>query len=890
MSILAHQFQSRSVRVEFGTEVSSSVLDSSAYQIVVNTVDSSEPLVESVSYYDSTHTSVILHLSGGLTVGSQYTLHTAEFEDSQGEPIASSSYNFVGTVSDKPKVIGAFLSIRSHIDIVFDRPVGQYSPAASAVLNADPSGGSGALSLIEWSDSIPETTLRFEYVNDFDPGSVFFVDFENVCDSSFNVTSGSARLAVSTRSGEELGYDDISRVQVTDAWMESYNPALGKVYFNVAYNVPLTQSDANNVSSYSLDIPTSHVDADIVNVPESDAVDNETLLSLAEDLKEKFNKHIADGRVHLNPAEAKVKLDKLIRLTNDLWKYFNAHIVNTDLHVASDAGNATTVRRANSLDSCVTLLNNLQAKYNAHIQSASHIVTDPYAMSDWPESTDIVTMADYADEMRFRMQMHFSPPFHPDWDYSIRAVGFCQEHITHPWVFTVQDAATIAVTLQHKLAAHAVNKTHIYPDVYNGIRPITYVVGGDSAGAISALNLVRGRYFDHIALYKNIEVTEVYANLTDDEQTIENNESSYQIQYSVDFPGQPESHLTFYAAVTTPGEAEQTNPENFTGQIKVRSLFEAPKLLQSYSTPGKLTLKFDKELSTPRLQDIHLRTDSNQALRVVSVELSSSAQALYFTAQRLAHALTFHSDESLGAIHKVVDTVNFVDPDEFLGGTMDGVYNCLNELKAAFNAHAVDLTFHEGIPSSFTVSTADASDPESAIRLAADLFVAIREHNLDGAHHSAPGRDVLLGKLFDTLVIYHDEVANGTECIVEASLPYLVRQPGGSDKAHPFTFETSFVASSDPPILAAAIPRSGLSVAAEVPTLVRDRVDLYFSKPMLPNPLSSGNVELSPSVGVGNIFWTGDHTATIEVSGTTSSTQYDITVSDVRDKSGNSIE
>lgn len=890
MSILAHQFHPRSIRVEFGIEVSTSALNVSSYQIHVATLNAAEPEITSADFYDSTRTSVVLGLSSGLTLDSQCTLNTAALTSASGDSIPSSSYNFVATVPDKPEIVGAFLSLKSQIDVVFDRPVNAFSPNASANLTVNPDGGVAELSPI-WSDSVPNTTIRFEYSDVFDPGSEFIIDYQNVCDESLNPISGSVRLVVPTRKEGDLGYDDLSKVQITDAWVECYVPALQKAYVTVTYNAPLLQVDATNPSSFTVDIPTNHLDADTTNVPETDASDTETLLSLATDLKAKFNAHVFDDRVHLKAAPSVARIDKLIRLTNELWKAFNTHILDTNVHLFADSSNITTAGRAYDLDSCIDLLQNLRAKYNSHITGAGvHPSPDTHPIGSFPSPPTMLAVAEFADKLRFRMQMHFGLPFHTVQDTRINGTSFCLSYITSADPASIFDAEIVTMECQYKFAAHAVDKTHLFRDSYNSMEDIVYPTANNSASAINAINNYRSRYYNHIVLANTVELNEVYANLTDEETTLEDNESSYQSQYAVYYPALPESSFTIFAGLASSDSSSTTNPDDYTGQIVARSLQDAPKLLQSYALSGKSFLKFDKEISTPRIQDIKLQDSGGQIIRINSIELYTSVQSLYIMTQRLAHAFGFHNDSEIGAVHKVADSVNTIDPGEFLGGTMENVYDCLNELKTVFNSHATDLTFHEGTPSSHAVETPNASDESSAIRLAYDLFTSLRAHNLDGAHHSAAGKDVLLGKMFDTLVIHHDEIKNGTSYSIEANLPHLVRRADGPDEVNLFVHRSSFTATSQPPFLAAALPRYGLSTEAGVPTLVRDRVDLYFSKPMLHDSISAEDVTLTPSADIGKVLWTGSQTITVEIGGTTSSTQYDISVSDVRDKPGNSIE
>ncbi len=119
-------------------------------------------------------------------------------------------------------------------------------------------------------------------------------------------------------------------------------------------------------------------------------------MALANDLKEKYNSHVADTAQHTTAADAvnvitsadATDLTSLALLTNELTTDYDAHEGDSELaaawlyHPAQETGNDSlaAVTSVSTLPQCIKRLNDFRAKFNAHNNDAtSHAVLDTWA-------------------------------------------------------------------------------------------------------------------------------------------------------------------------------------------------------------------------------------------------------------------------------------------------------------------------------------------------------------------------------------------------------------------------------------------------------------------------------------------------------------------------------
>jgi len=122
---------------------------------------------------------------------------------------------------------------------------------------------------------------------------------------------------------------------------------------------------------------TVHFDSNVVADATAVAADLPTLQTLCNNLKAKYNVHLARTDAHLaadaanvNATAAAVDLPTSIALANALKAGFNLHCAQAGVHVNNDAG---TIATANGtvLGDTITLANSIQTTLNAHMAKAT---------------------------------------------------------------------------------------------------------------------------------------------------------------------------------------------------------------------------------------------------------------------------------------------------------------------------------------------------------------------------------------------------------------------------------------------------------------------------------------------------------------------------------------
>ena len=880
--MIAHQFQARTIRIEFGTKVSDNALDVSNYALSAVTLGAATSSVASVSFYDSKHDSVVLHLANGLTDTSTYSVSVSGVKDSGGITIPTVASNFVATVKDVPSVLGAYLSQVGCIDIVFDRPVGAYSTAAGASIVPD-GGASYALSLITWNSSIaPDNIVRFQLNGSMVAGSSFQVNYTSVCDASLNLSNGSVLLTLPSNLPLPISYGALTSISLADAWVDAYVPALGKAYVNVSYAIPALQSSVTNLSNHSFNTPSAHVHTDTVNTESSVASNSATLISLVNDFKTKFNAHISDPQVHVVPAPTAASLADVIRITNELRNIFNIHILNTTVHNNPDKSDVVTVPLATDLAGCIAVLTSLNTKFNTHRTASSvHPSNDTYSVVTSPTPTTLASAAKFVDELRTMMQMHFRTPWHIVPDTSIDPVGYSLPSIICPNASNDYSSTALVMEIQMKYLAHLQTKSHIYNDLYHTII-VQHVNAGDYANAFPVMNALVVKYNAHLGSTYPITLSSIYDNQTNSASILSADPASFAVQFEISVPDLPFMDLNFATTTQSSDSLSTTNTGNSTGSVKARALLKDPVILDIRSTPGMVALTFDKEMSIPKLQDISITTSAGSPVRLRDVRLYSTVRTLENFTRCLVDSHNRHLNSTP---HRVLDILDVVAT--FPSTSFAQIILSLNAVRSAFNAHVTSTDYHEGYPAADAVKSPAATDMDSAVALAAELSESIRRHNLDGSHHTDPGADTLLWKLFDVLLIEYDEVVDGTSCTIKAHLARRLRADHGANQVIPFQTTAHFVTASRRPRISASIPRS----AVESGILGRDTVDIFFSKPMRNVPIDSSNFTVTGPSGlvISDARWTGDQTASIDVTGMISAS-YSMSMSGISDKPGNAIE
>jgi hypothetical protein len=140
-----------------------------------------------------------------------------------------------------------------------------------------------------------------------------------------------------------------------------------------------------NGTSNSVGVKINGAGPDFVASP--DATILSSILTLANEIKSRYNAHIANtnGALHAVPDTANVvtspnasDLPTAITLLNELKTDLNAHLINTGgaYHAVDDTANTVTSANASDLPTAVVLVNELKADFNNHRVQAVHYSTD----------------------------------------------------------------------------------------------------------------------------------------------------------------------------------------------------------------------------------------------------------------------------------------------------------------------------------------------------------------------------------------------------------------------------------------------------------------------------------------------------------------------------------
>lgn len=303
VDIVVHDLGSKEIRVRFDAFMTDSALTPSSYVLDVAVAGSGViPSIERVEWYDADHRSVKITLSKALTRTVTYTCQVLNVYSVDGRRFSGVLNEFIANAYDPPKVVGAALSLRGCVDIMFDRPVGQYSGSAMAVLYGESGGPGTPMSLVPWTSDIPENSVRFSFAS-APVDAAFYVNFSGIVDWSHNVTNGRVPLELDF---PVTGYADLVQARITSAHAISVTGYrfVDTANVRVFFNVPMDAADVTDYfSNWTVTQHGAHVVDDAANtVTSPDPFDQTTLNTILNEIKAKFNAHrVAVGRAHLSP-------------------------------------------------------------------------------------------------------------------------------------------------------------------------------------------------------------------------------------------------------------------------------------------------------------------------------------------------------------------------------------------------------------------------------------------------------------------------------------------------------------------------------------------------------------------------------------------------------------
>lgn len=295
-----HVLSSNEVRVRFDRPVTDSALQLASYVLTAVTPGAVVPAVVDVDFYDADRLSVAVRTQVPLTHTATYSMQVVGVSGFDGEGVVGASSNFTANVADGARAVGAFLSRRGMVDIVFDRPVGPTASGATAVIR-DANSGPGVQMLLQpWlAEGIPEDTLRFVYPVTTPTAASFLIDYASVVDQSNNVGSGTVPLSLRLRSPAPYNSSSLAQMQFLDACVTEIVPGVNAATVRVYFSGPALVNDVLNLGSWNVTQGGPHVRPDVPNsilVPDcANLVDCFNFLNAC---RSTFSAHVMEPSIH----------------------------------------------------------------------------------------------------------------------------------------------------------------------------------------------------------------------------------------------------------------------------------------------------------------------------------------------------------------------------------------------------------------------------------------------------------------------------------------------------------------------------------------------------------------------------------------------------------------
>lgn len=900
VNFISHVLDSKSVRVLFDRPMTESVLVASAYTIITVGGPYVVPTIKSVSFYDAAHRSVVITMTASFTHGGTYNIGVLGITAVDGAVPSGGTYNFSATVPDPPRAIGSCLSLRNMVDVIFDRAVGQYSTAATAIIKDSTS--SASLTLVPWTSSIPANNVRFSLPGLIPIASIYNIEFSNVKDASSNTSSETIPLDLTLRSPQPFSISSFVQVQITNSYVDRVsNDYANTAAIRVFFNCPINNSDAINTSNWSALKQGAHFITDTVNqVITANPTDTGTLIAFANAFKLNFNNHVVQSGVH-SPDIQSLTSD-VISLTNDLLLKYNGHISSTSQHALKDTYNPVSLSGSYDLNSAITTLNLIKTKYNLHrVQTGIHSLNESMYVITKPSATDLNSAAVLADEIRFKFTMHDSNPnvhaqvnlFNPSIKPSLPNLIVCDNAVDLP------NASGLLNEILYKYTTHIANdKSHVYKDDTN-YSSLTKIPGASSAGsavalyinnAISFATSLKNSYNGHLSNSYPVSILQVINKATS--STSFGVEDEY--TYFCDVIVRSSSIVPYYditSVVRSEDNLSTTNFLDYTGSIRSRSILNPPTVLSSVFSGSKLTITLDKEVMTNDFSSFRV-TGSNGPIPIKSVGVSSTTRTLY---TELTDLMTAYASHMTLSGHAVTDTTNVPAPGDFPTMSIASVIEKSNGFKNMVNSHILSGVYHNfslykpiDFPNSF--------DSTSAMNLIRSIRESFISHNNNVGLHNSLGPIQVSSMFSDSITIEFDGVTNSHAYSVSGSVLTNVTNLSGLNTSKKFDLNTSFVGIWQTPYLASVIPQIALigTSTPSNPTPVdpirfgSDGIVCFFSKSMNKVSVGPDNIRVTGGLLAKNNEWIDDRVLMVNVINMNSAF-YQVDISGFSDKNNNQL-
>ncbi len=379
----AHQLTSTAFRILFSGQVTDSALELSAYSLasLASPGSAHVPGLVSVEFYDELDDSVVLTLDAPLTTATDYSVTVSSVQLESGESLLSAARSFTANVVDPPRAVGAFLSKRGEVDVLFDRPVGPFSGSASFAISDAAGGPAVAMAQASWApESIPENTLRLVLPGGTPTAESFVISTSNVTDVSLNRSSEVVPLTLSLRSPRPYSLADLTQLQIVDAYVTDVSPDFFRTAnVRVFFSCPV--AGAASTGAWTVAATGAHPVVDTVDVITAPAAtDLPSLIALVNQVRTAFNSHVAvTDQVHSAPlsvtsrdavsAPAATDLASAVLLVNELLAGVPSHYSRPRAHLYPDTVNTFSLPPVDPADlpGACAAANAVASSYGTHI-------------------------------------------------------------------------------------------------------------------------------------------------------------------------------------------------------------------------------------------------------------------------------------------------------------------------------------------------------------------------------------------------------------------------------------------------------------------------------------------------------------------------------------------
>lgn len=868
VGVRARPASARELIVTFTEPVTADALSASRYALWSLSPGAARPDSAVVSFRDPDHTSVLLTFDYGLTSGLEYSIQASQsIRTESGGLVSSAGANFTATVADHPVPCGAFLSRVGFLDLTFDRDVGAFSTAANASVSAD-GGAPVALALEPWAPHVPSTSVRFA-LGAFPSGSSYVISYTGVRDASLNDSSGSTPLSVPWDGPHTLA--SLTTPVVRSSRIASSHAGSRTTRAEILFSCPMDST----AGSATATMPHSHLAADTVNTaPAAPVTDLASFYAAMATVYVAYNAHRLQDGVHRAPPRLP-SLSSLCSVVNDAVAKFNDHVLDPGAHSAVVRSDVVSSPPARDLATAAARLQDLADRFNDHrvrsVGGSIHLIDDThYAALALPSPGTVLSLSDYADDLKTRTAMHAGLKYHPAVrESSVPSPEYCTDKLAYALASTIHDCCAGLHEASFKLKAHMSGAGHSYPFAH--AYDLARVDFSDPASAMAVADELVARYSEHASG----SGYSVPVDLVDMSQS----------SGPSDFP----SDCGSYLAVVVIGNSSPAPSVSvaFTGLAHdatavsetTSAAAAAPAPITAFQSPGEVAVRYFGRAAEP---DVRVVRASGPPVPSSS-STAMSPQALATACWDLARAYNLHvtsaaqydsGNNLLPEQHVAGFVGDPIDLAPYGAGLADAIL-VLNEVYSRYNLHLSDSN-HFSLSAGGALSSGPASSNEEASALAEALRAGLLSHDSNSSQHSRPGWCGLPGSFQDVVLVSVPGLLHGDPVSVTVS------RPGLPDD------EVAITAWSVGPSVASAEVVPGYDPRRR--TLGPDQMVVTFSKPMATSAVSPSDFSVTGgSVTVSSASWASPRDAVLQISGTETGTSYVVDASGLTDEAGNAL-